>query len=1031
MKMLHASSSTHPVSSHHHHPNGHHHPQQQQSSNPNLVRDQQQQQQKEENLYSSPSMERKRMITRKEQEDLDKLLKDMIEELETFPETSTYTSTTYRTPQQQLLNHHNNNNSRFQRNTSQTRSFSHSPSVRSPPAIISYNRTTDQSCRSTPLSGQDVTDSSPQTAQQYNFNQSHHPLSSQLIPQQSQQRQQVSTQAVVHNHSHHHHQAPSSVTSVSSNQGTMKGVGGGGITSAGQPYSNIYGTKSVPGQSEYTYGQVKPPPPLKLMYQPANASLMYHQSSREPTAYTTTGHSDEHDFIGYTRSTPCSGGGSGQQQTFPVMPVGPPHITKQHDIPSYSPAPSRSSAKSVTLTPTPKPVTLQQSDNVPRSISADRNLRLSTTRVIPGAKIDLEDHDRSGVYASVLGKKSLSRCEREELDELVNVMMEEVKNFPDYTPGPMSKRGTPFRRSVSHGSSGVSRQTMTGQQQPGGSRVSRMESRSPTRSLNQSASLNRFTDRSTSWNRGILRDTQSPGRCSRVLEQGSHGHGHNHGPGGQCGIANGGIVKPVSPLPPHLLTRPTQWIEDEVSGGHRDKTPYHARADSRPFTYGVTPTTAYPVLQRRRQNTESTAYIVENNPRPEQFTTFKNKPGGPPGDGSSSRSSHFTSGPNIQPGVLQQNRGQQDPNYAIYAVPRGSSNYQQQQQQQQYHHQLNSSSSNKYSNDPLYSEQQRNGSSLPKIATVPTHGATIENDGVFSETGESYSSAIDSSLCDESNLSWLQRQQNKLKVRRSSLDSHDRQVRENMFNELIGTVSGRKVPAINDSSRESSPLYQSAMSPISPTRMGQTSPDRRQRTPSPPRAMVLRQDRNRSPEGGKSWSRGSKINVVDESPEFQQETTKPKVNYSSGPTFRSLQRQKSDSSFDRYASRPTVIASKEDSKGVPRSPSIPLYATVNQERTKPYDKYEDRINSFMSPPTPDSNLVRHSSTGLLLRPGPPTTTTPVGQNAKSPIARSPPIIVTPANDRPKSPLSPVLVRPGSKSPRSRSPVRVEFKLDSS
>lgn len=562
--------------------------------------------------------------------------------------------------------------------------------------------------------------------------------------------------------------------------------------------------------------------------------------------------------------------------------------------------------------------------------------------------------------------------------------------------------------------------------------MSRMESRSPTRSLNQSASLNRFTDRSSSWNRGMLRDSHSPGRCSRVLEQGSQGHGHNHGPGGQCGIANGGIVKPVSPLPPHLLTRPTQWIEDEISGGHRDKTPYHARADSRPFTYGVTPATAYPVLQRRRQNTESTAYIVENNPRPEQFTTFKNKHGGPPGDGSSSRSTHFTSGPNIQPGVQHQNRGQQDPNYAIYAVPRGSSNYQMQQQ----HHQLNNNS-NSYSSDPLYSEQQRNGRSLlPKIATVPTYDASTENDGIFSEAAESYSSAIDSSLCDDSNLSWLQKQQNKLKVRRSSLDSHDRQVRENMFNELMGTVSGRKVPAINDSSRESSPMYQSATSPISPTMKSpvQTSPDRRQRTPSPPRAMVVRQDRNRSPEG-KSWSRGSKINVVDESPELQQQT-KTKVNYSSGPTFRSLQRQKSDSSFDRYASRPTVIATKENSIGVPRSPSIPLYATVNRANegnagTKPYDKYEDRINSFMSPPTPDSNLVRHSSTGLLLRPGPPTTHEPVGQSAKSPTARSPPIILTPANDRPKSPLSPVLVRPGSKSPRSRSPVRVEFKLDSS
>lgn len=896
MKMLHSPSNSSPSSSHP--PHRHHlhlnHQEQQQPPPPttsfqqqNQSRQLQSRRPEEENLYSSPSMERKRMITRKEQEELDKLLKDMIEELETFPE---YSTTTYRTQLQQPSAINHNNTSRFQRNTSQTRSFSHSPSVRSPAAIISYNSTLGQSSRSTPLTA-DVTDSpqiSSSTSTQHTFNQSHHPLSLQPLysqPQSQQNRQKV-TQATIHNHTSHpqHNQTPSITTSISSSRGTtstMKGEGGvGGITSAGQPYCNIYGSKSIPGQSEYTYGQVKPPPPLQLKYQPANATLYHHHahhnhpSSSSPTYSTITGHNDDHDYIGYTRSTPCCAGGGQQpgnqtystiqrqqQPTIPVMPVAPPYITKQHDIPSYSPAPSRSSAKSVTLTPAPKPVTLQQTTTgTSRSTSPIR-----TTRVIPGAKIDLEDHDRSGVYASVLGKKSLSRNEREELDELVNVMMEEVRNFPDYTPGTMSKRGTPFRRSVSHGS-GVSRQNSGGgQQQPGSTRMSRMESRSPTRSFTAASSLNRFNDRSTSWNRGMLRDTNSPGRCSRILEQGSHGHGHSHGPGGvQCGIANGGIVKPVSPLPPHLLTRPTQWIEDEVTGGHRKSsivTPYHARADSKPFTYGVTPATAYPVLQQRRHNTESTAYIVENNPRPEHYTTFRapRRPGsaggGPPGDGSSSRSSHFTSGPNI-PVVQNVRVASPGAQSAIYAVPRGYGNHhnhhqeqehrEQDQQHEQHHHhphpqspvqlQQQSRSYSSTSNDPRHEQQQQqqqssSSSSLPKI-TYSTSGqeqrsegggrdgeVEHEDDEVFPKSvagAASYSKSIDSGLSD---LSWLQKQQNKLKVRRSSLDSHDRKVREDMLSELAGTVSGRKIPAINDSSRESSPPNHRPKSPQSPKRV--------------------------------------------------------------------------------------------------------------------------------------------------------------------------------------------------------------------
>lgn len=1001
----------------------------------------QQRRREEENLYSTPSMERKKSITRREQEDLDKLLKDMIEELESFPEYSSYG------------NNHNNNynrnnihNSRFQRNTSQTRSFSHSPSLRTQvPGIISYNSGTGQSSPLDP--------SSPGAINHHNLSQSHHPLQSRHFP-----TSKVSTtQAVVH---HPQSSAPSTITSVT-NSGRMRESSpfksGSGVTSTGQPYKNLYGRRSgQEGEVEYTYGQVKPPPPLQLKYQPSGAS--FHHHSTPTTEYTLEGHHDEDDFIGYTKTTPCSGSG---QSSLPVMPIGVPH--KQHDVPSYSPAPSRSSAKSVTLTPTLKPVTLSSdprsssadrirtisADRNPTNptISADRNLtnptisadRIRSTHVLPGAVIDLEDHDRSGVYASVLGKKSLSRSEREELDELVQVMMEEVRNFPDYIPtNGSTRRGTPFRRSTSHGSSNVLKSMPGNASNVSRLSRSRMESRSPSRSLNQGSSLNRFMDRSNSWNRGLLRDSTSPGRCSRVLDQGTHGHSHGHGPGGvQCGITNGGIVKPVEPLPPHLLTRPTQWREDEVAGGHRlqlDRTPYHARADSRPFTYGVTPATAYPVLQRRRQNTESTAYIVENNPRPEQFTTYRHGVG----DGSSFKSSHFVSGPGLQSssGGNYGNRTM-DPN-ATYAIPRGTS-YQQQQQ-------------SNYGNEPLYNEQLQ--TMHPKIAPN-------ENE-VFSEGSYAESSALDSSLCEgggddpfnSTNISWLQRQQNKLKVRRSSLDSHDKKVREEMFTELVGTVSGRKVPAINDSSRESSPPYQQSVT--SPVRSPLMSPDRnrqiedsgrqidRTRTPSPPRSMVIRKDRNRSP------VRGSK---PDESPSTEEQIQlKSKVNYSSGPTIRStpLQRQKSDSSFDRYASRPMVVVSKNDDNenNVPqRSPSIPLYATISRSgnegistgSTKPYDKYENRMNSFMSPPAAnESNLVRHSSTGLLLRPGPPTTHEPPQPSSsptrspttKSPPASSPLVTVSPTYDRPKSPLSPVLVRPGSKSPiRSRSPVR--FKLDDS
>lgn len=62
----------------------------------------------------------------------------------------------------------------------------------------------------------------------------------------------------------------------------------------------------------------------------------------------------------------------------------------------------------------------------------------------------------------------------------------------------------------------------------------------------------------------------------------------------------------MEPLPLRFLTKPEPIVTEK-------NRPYHARPGSQPFSYGVT--AGSPALQRRRIHSESTAYICESSPR--------------------------------------------------------------------------------------------------------------------------------------------------------------------------------------------------------------------------------------------------------------------------------------------------------------------------------------------------------------------------------------------------------------------------------
>lgn len=417
-------------------------------------------------IYSVPNNEKNRRITMKEQEDLDHLLKEMIEELETNPRSNNMTYGSMRRP----FNHHllntssplnspatadrtghqlqserqqtppalpnktviagrslssghrqdspvyntinrspgaqvvpdNNNDASFQRNGYKTRSFSHSPAPKAKPVIL-YTANpymplaSPKSSRSTPVSIEEVY-ASPASA----GGTMHRLVHQQQLPQ------------------------PTRLVVTSGR-------------SVGVPRSNF--TPSSP------------------------SSASHHQHQHHPV-FSSTPHPHAHHPQAYEQ-TPTTG---------PPTPARNHQALQQHQHILSSPSSptndraSRGVSRSITLTPTPlspnsvkssghqhhplqqqqrslsspsKSMAINNNNTSPYTPASLLGVNVKTTRIVPGAKIgDQDGQNRTGVYASAYGKeKPLTRDERQELDDLINGMMEEIKHFPDYSsvhrrPGP-------------------------------------------------------------------------------------------------------------------------------------------------------------------------------------------------------------------------------------------------------------------------------------------------------------------------------------------------------------------------------------------------------------------------------------------------------------------------------------------------------------------------------------------------------------------------------------------------------------------
>ena len=591
---------------------------------------------------------------------------------------------------------------------------------------------------------------------------------------------------------------------------------------------------------------------------------------------------------------------------------------------------SRGVSRSVTLTPTTmitqtKPLSAQVAtlrrlkDHSPSSqpkplvvssVSPSRVTPFSSgppafkgTNVVPGARIgDQEEAKRVGIYASTVGKKSVARNEREELDDMINMLLDETRRFPDTsTVRRANSHGrtgtTPVPHSVQRSqsqSSCVSGPTIMGSQSGVAQTISVFESlnqqsqeqppprpKSPVFSAGRPRSpfyrqqVNNqlvkprtgspprrgvpgqcsFRDRPTHVSRGpstvnhhLQRSNSFVG--GNTMRRGWSSSGQSAGERDATGVLAQNVE---DPLPPHLLTRPTQWCSNERS------RPYHARADSRPFTYGVT--SASPLIQRRRVHSESTAYVSENRPIP------------PP---------------------------RQDVEEGYVLVPR-----------QQFYPPVNGN---------LYD--------------VPSDLCPSNRD--FDAISEI---SFSSSIYDDPSLSWLERQQLKLRVKKDATDKTLQDQKKHskiMLSELDESISGRKVPAVNESeSREASPeMNQNILNRMTlrDDKIGKEflpSSSLRSLTRHPTREVVLKPSNQEevldesSHDGGTHTRRGK-------SP-----------SYASGPTISSkgFQRQKSDLSFDRNSRRrqdppngtshrpltPPGIVNHRTHTGV----QSPLYASVN------------------------------------------------------------------------------------------------------
>ena len=489
-------------------------------------------------------------ISVKEQEEFNKLLQDMMEELQSFPG-GTMSSTVY---------HPNNNNiypdqPQFTRGVLKSRSFSHSPAARSKPLILQH------------------------------FNSNVMPVSSSKFPdvnltsggsQDSHRRQHLSI---------NHEETEQATDAFKTNQEASRGtptVFSVGVTGA---FSPLGGNQSSPTTPSSTFSVTSPPviqlqPQLNLSSRSSPVDRTSRGVSRSVTLTPTT-----------------------MTNTMTNKPISAQIATLKR-LKDHSPS---SQAKPLVVSSvSPSRVTPFASGPSPS---------FKGTSVVPGGQIDLSDEaNRVGVYASTLGKKKLSRNEREELDDLINVMLDEVRHFPDAASirrsnssssktivsgnqkGNHHRRHLPSSSNESVATSGRSRNsppnsfssglTRSGSKKITIPQVFQYKPTSPVSSLHPFVSRKHHVPASDNTNTYYSKVTPSSTRFK----------------GKSIASPESLYDMPsVTPPPPHLqlLRRPTD---------------YHATVDSKPFSYGVT--AASPLIRRRRIHSESTAYVSENRPVP-------------------------------------------------------------------------------------------------------------------------------------------------------------------------------------------------------------------------------------------------------------------------------------------------------------------------------------------------------------------------------------------------------------------------------
>lgn len=493
-------------------------------------------------------------ISVKEQEELNKLLQDMMEELQSFPG-GTMSSNVY---------HPNNNNiypdqPQFTRGVFKSRSFSHSPAARSKPLLLQHFNGNVMPVSSTKFPDVNFTEGGSQDSHLR-----------QHLPIDHQETEQA-TDAFKTNQE------------ASRRTPTVFSVGGTGV------FSPLGGNQSSPTTPSSSFSVTSPPviqlqPQLNLSSRSSPVDRTSRGVSRSVTLTPTT-----------MTNTATNKPFSAQVATFKRL--------KDH-------SPSSQAKPLVVSSVSPSRVT---------PFASGPPLSFKGTSVVPGGQIDLSDEaNRVGVYASTLGKKKLSRNERDELDELINVMLDEVRHFPD---------STSIRRSNSSSS-----KTIVSGNQKGNHNRRHLPSSSNESVATSSCNTSRGRN-SPSFSSGLTRSGSKKITIPQVFQYKptspvsslhpfvSRKH---HVPASDTTNTLYSKVTPsltrfrgksiaspeslydmpsVTPPPPHLqlLRRPTD---------------YHATIDSKPFSYGVT--AASPLIRRRRIHSESTAYVSENRPVPPQ-----------------------------------------------------------------------------------------------------------------------------------------------------------------------------------------------------------------------------------------------------------------------------------------------------------------------------------------------------------------------------------------------------------------------------